>query len=385
MSTPPHSEHAALRSPRPLVPSYSIVGDETERARHIATLQRLWGLPRTVRHFPGSNPISLERKHIGRVVGERCMVALKSDGVRYLLLLTTSPSREGEGIALMINRAMVMYEVEVWADFDFFSKGTILDGELVWEYANYKPLLRFVVFDVVCAMGRRHVDDPYDARMGVVASVCAEDDSLLFGTSDAAMEDYILAEKKVVAVHNAFGMTIRAKRVLSVENIKTIWEERRKAPHKTDGLVFTICSAPVEINTSSSTFKLKSDHTVDVLVQRAAPKWQAPGAEGASFLPFVLLEGKPVLLESVDVDGRVVRVGMRVNEVVSPLENEDRRIVECSCSLHDEELVLFPLKARFDKDSPNSARTVQRTVWNILEGLTPEAIWTKLREERGRH
>jgi len=355
-----------LASPHPLVPSLSVVTDERERQGYICSVQRLWGLPRTVSHFPGANPVSLERKHIDLVTRERCMVALKSDGVRYLLVLTTNP--EGAGIALMINRAMAMYEVEVWAHFDYFGEGTILDGELVWEYDNYVPRLRYVVFDAVCTMGRRHTDQPYDARMEVVSSLCASN-TALFPNSEE-LERYILAERKVVAMRNAHDLKIVPKRCHFISGMHELWSGRKNAAHRNDGLIFTLCDAPVEINTSTSTFKLKSDHTVDVLVRR----------EGEKALPFCYSAGRLVKLRSVAVERETYRVRMEVNEVVSPILSADQKVVECACTLLGGELILFALKVRYDKDGPNSLKTVERTVFNIVEGLTVEAIQEKMKK-----
>ena len=39
--------------------------------------------------FPACNPVTLLRQHVPRLARDRYLVALKSDGVRYLLYLTT--------------------------------------------------------------------------------------------------------------------------------------------------------------------------------------------------------------------------------------------------------------------------------------------------------
>ena len=107
-----------------------------------ACILQLWRLPSHISHFPGANPMSIEKSDFPRLSEEDYLVALKTDGVRHLLLLTTKPN-SAEPIAIMIDRTKRMYEIEIWANEDFFEHGSLYDGELVWE----QNVLVYVVFD----------------------------------------------------------------------------------------------------------------------------------------------------------------------------------------------------------------------------------------------
>ena len=111
-------------------PSNTIIHDECEKKYFWQMLLEFWKLPKSFKHFPGPNPVSMERTNFTRIREEDFMISLKTDGIRYLLILTTKPNSI-EPIALMIDRAFNMHEVEIWANEEFFYNGCLFDGELV--------------------------------------------------------------------------------------------------------------------------------------------------------------------------------------------------------------------------------------------------------------
>ena len=75
-------------------------GTAWEVAHYWKVLTGMWGVParraQAKAYHPGSNPCSLSRAALAGVQGgRRYGLALKSDGVRYALLLTTRPVRDG--------------------------------------------------------------------------------------------------------------------------------------------------------------------------------------------------------------------------------------------------------------------------------------------------
>ena len=98
-------------------------------------MSQAWGLNKIIHHNPSPNPISLDRRHLNDLEAHlsEFIVAEKSDGVRYQLVMGMNESR---GFAVLVNRRMQMYEVSVYANPDYF-KGSVFDGEMVLE--NFHP------------------------------------------------------------------------------------------------------------------------------------------------------------------------------------------------------------------------------------------------------
>ena len=147
-----------------LEPSSTCIEDEIEQKYYWGKLLEYWGLPSTFQHFPGANPVSIERKNIDTIVNNDYLVALKTDGIRYLLLMTTKPNST-EPISLMIDRTLKMYEIEIWASEEYYFRGCLLEGELVWD--NNKNL-NFIIFDVILLKGLKCNEMNYRNRLDVI-------------------------------------------------------------------------------------------------------------------------------------------------------------------------------------------------------------------------
>ena len=78
----------------------------------------MWGMPHVGTRFPGCNPHSLDHEKLGLLAEHRHVVSLKTDGVRYFLLLTTRA--DASPVAVMIDRGMTMYEVAASGELAFF-------------------------------------------------------------------------------------------------------------------------------------------------------------------------------------------------------------------------------------------------------------------------
>ena len=123
-----------------LTPSYNVVEEGPQRDAYVRAIAGMWGVPDTFTHNPAPNPISIERKHLGNLRRNQYVVAEKSDGVRYLLLLTRD--LQGRNVAVMADRTYRFWEVEVLASAAYFdSGGSLFDGELVWSSAGDEYVL----------------------------------------------------------------------------------------------------------------------------------------------------------------------------------------------------------------------------------------------------
>ena len=356
-------EKCLMHTPQPLVPSCTIISNYAERNHYLTNLRSIWKLPNSIRYFAGPSPVSLERKDMSILCEESCMLSLKTDGVRYLLLLTKSP--HGECIALMINRKLVVYEIEVWANENFFEEGTILDGELVWEYIGYTPELRFIVFDVVVVAGVSYKERSYADRLQCITNIVYAN----LHEEDAFIERVVTEEKKLVSMHNDFNMRFVPKRCVLLKQVGALWDARHTTYHKNDGLIFTLNNRGININTSTSIFKWKSDHTIDLQVRRRS------GANGPIYT--ILCQDGPScnVCDTIHVSGHNYTCLLTTNEIIATAK-DDEYIVECACSLDvlQHTVTIFPMKVRHDKESPNSRHTIERTLVNIIENITLEEI-----------
>lgn len=370
----PHG-HEEMPKVHSLVPSQSRITDARERALLVDTYRSMWLLPESVQHFAAPSPISLERGTMPRVLVPGTMCSLKCDGVRYLLMLTTM---HGENIAVMMDRAMNMFEIEVWAQEDFFTQGSLFDGELVWEYVNYAPKvcshrnpatipptqmgtpedkrniwqMRFVVFDVMRCAGQSFLREAYPSRLQRVTTVLHTDGV------DEANEQMLLEERLVAAGPHAHDLRLIPKRCMPIWDVEKLWQRRNECFYKSDGIIFMIHNMPVGINTYEGCYKWKSAHTVDVLVSSGAV-WSAWAQAGSSQCE----------LQRVSTAGMEWEVELQANSVL-----EDGAIVECDCELRAGRAYLFPLKRRIDKESPNTVETIARTLKNVHESITIEDL-----------
>ena len=335
--------HNLVSHQHSLVPSSHRIDDAKEYAYFLRKYQETWLLPPSVRYFAAPSPVSLERSTLERLSKEDCVVSLKTDGVRYMLLLTES--EEGESVALMINRAMQMYEVEVWAHSKYFEgTGSLFDGELVWEYVNYEPRLRYIIYDVVRCAGALQTQKKYMDRMQVIFG------RVLSDTPSTISDESLLDQDGIISGHNVHGLTLDVKRILPLRQLRRLWEDRSHSHHQNDGIIFTLSDCPIGINTSASIFKWKDMHTVDVLVDSHHKLHTQKGGETCP-------------LSRVHVNGKEYTFALQHNQIVK------EGILECECSVQRSCVHLFPIKARIDKASPNSIKTIERTVFNAIENI----------------
>jgi hypothetical protein len=383
---------------RKILPSRTRVVAAAEAEAHWADLLAAWGMPPTMGHFPGSHAVPLDRAtgRLLRRAGEdepAYVVALKTDGVRYVLFLTTRPDADGvpRPVALMIDRGKVMYEVCVWANLDFFEGGSVFDGELAWrvdERGQAQDELVFHVFDVVRVRGHLVAGRPFAERLQIIH------DSLFRAwkpLADDEAEAYIRDENKVALMqHDPVRVVCVPKAHFPLAQMQAVWAGRAACGHRVDGLLFTQCQAPMEVGQTRTLLKWKPKHTVDVALRLHADEEGGRGRveamvdlrgaarrKGAGELTRVPLAGA---LRGVDAV-RVVR-----NALVDRCADA-ARIVECLVEKRVEEeggndeeegaagakrrarrregatvLVLTPTRLREDKTDSNSVHTLQSTL-----------------------
>jgi len=198
-----------------LKPPHSLVPPGAERDALLARMCAIFGgQPGAAQRFPGSQPISMRQRETHRLCGGY-LVALKSDGMRFILLLTRYM---GEPRAVLIDRRLDVYEVEVWANESFFDD-TAFDGELVWDQFETPVRLSYLVFDTVsmrgCACGALR----YSERLGMAHSAVLRTVPDAF---DGDLERFMIDEDKILPMCNLHGLRMPPKRVLPAQHVLAI-------------------------------------------------------------------------------------------------------------------------------------------------------------------
>lgn len=337
---------------RRLVPSCSEINDPFEMSHYWSTMLRYWKLPAHIQHFPGANPMSIEERDFERLQTDDFLAALKTDGVRHLLMLTYKPNST-DPIAIMIDRTKRMYEIEIWANEDFFSSGSLFDGELVWENAS----LVYIAFDVIHAKGVQCSRLSYRERMQILHNtiLCVSNSH-----SDESIENMISEESKFLARNNDNDLRVVPKKCVPKANLKTLWHDRVHACHGNDGIIFTLNNAPVETGTCPSILKWKSSHSIDVLVRHD---------EHDGLRLFGNMNNSSDLS---DVTRRIGDLSIRFahNNLVKAVRPRMPCILECRLGIEGDTLTLTPERERSDKSSPNTMNTIEATIRNTRENIS---------------
>lgn len=352
------------RTELPVLPSLTVVDDEAARVRYWRDVCRLWRVSETMTHFPGAHPMPVDDAGIARMRKGDYVVALKTDGVRYILLLTLRADGETP-IALMIDRSRIMYEVCVWATYDFFRHGTLLDGELAWNLADDElpdGTMSYCVFDVVSVAGRHVADQPFAQRLQVIHDT-------LFRTwkddmSEDELETHVRDESKIwCQQREPHVVTFAPKTFYPYDQTLSVWRSRGKRYNqRVDGLLFTCRSSPMAVGRTDTILKWKPHHTIDVIMarnqgggmrvlvdERPAPTTRASKRRNAS-------------TPSTRAD-LAERLGCDVHVEPARFIGEDEVVVECVTRFADDgALSLLPLRRRDDKCESNALSTIRSTL-----------------------
>jgi hypothetical protein len=354
-----------------LQPSQSEVAAGSDEHDHLVSkAMEVFGVRAKHPVFPGSQPLSIRRARLPEL-RNNYMVSLKSDGVRYALLLTRY---RGEPRAVMIDRLLRVFDVEIWSN-DAFFNDTMLDGELLWRHTEGgTPRLLFLAFDMLSFQGSSCLSMDYSDRVARLHSCILYSPPRNLPPHE--LERFLVEEDKMYAINNAADLRILPKRVLGSSQLMSVWEERHSASHLNDGLIFTPDAhhkgRPIP------TFKWKAENTIDFHFDFSA-------GHGAPVVS-VCERSELVPFASVNLDDGpsfVVRPELnQLTEVITRPEQPSRAVVlECLCGVDNVERVvtLYPIKHRIDKTKPNSLYTARETLYNVVEDVQCSEIAEVLR------
>lgn len=304
----------------------------------------------TTNAFPISQPESFKRSTIPSIMNGKYCSALKTDGIRSMLLLT---KYNDQFVAVLIDRKMIIREIEVWAHEKYFDD-TLFDGEIVTEES--KSVERsdvFLVFDMYVNQGVSMILDEYSTRITAFNKAILE-------TSESTNIEGAILEMKKVYIPEMVGLKLRPKCILKSAETTAVWKRRKDTPHRNDGIIFT----PDNSIFTTKVFKWKPIHTIDVLIYKG------------SRIPYImysrqLTPSPSMTIDKVNYKLQDVRTNVLVESYFSKTK-EDSVILECTCDIDTDtkNITLTPIRIREDKTTPNAYYVVKETVNNVLENVT---------------
>lgn len=347
-------------------------------AEHCRQAVRLaMGAPH-VPHIPVSNPVSMDRRNMAYLGQEEYMVALKADGVRYLLVLTHF---DGMHVAAMVDRAGAVYTVHAQGAATLFLRGCVFDGELC-ECRTDKTAFDFLVFDALVVRGTPFRDQAYRTRIAEVRA--------LFARRPLTMDDRRhLGASAIVPASPALNFMVKGTE--SASRLRG-FRARADVRYRTDGFIFTPAGRGVRRGRDERLLKWKEDNPIDVrlvvqgsctsgarlFLDRHGVDVPIEEALDGQFNHIVLDVATSANFASILQGAAVYARIFRASGVV-----DFDKVVEMGCDIlpalgapagsedaDRPDLRLTFRRLRPDKRCPNEVDTVQRTLHTIRDNIT---------------
>ena len=277
--------------------------------------------------FPGPQPISIERKHFRHFARNEYLACEKTDGLRIAFVCVEI---EGTKCCVLVNRSMKMEHVKIKSIPSKAYKGTILDGEMVYNKKDGKRM--FMIYDAAIIAGEMLRRSNLTTRLSAIDK---------FTRSVMKMK----TDPFVMKLKTFYPMTDIRTLVHKV-NIDDF-------DYNNDGLIFTPVAPGIQIGTHETMFKWKPKemNTIDFSVRNRADGTIALYIQERGELIFSTLLKR----EQIDATWHKVLV--------------DGTIVECRFLDTSWPNRWDPIGIRTDKTYPNNRRTFNRTMVNIQEDI----------------
>ncbi|XP_065652640.1 mRNA-capping enzyme isoform X2 [Hydra vulgaris] len=339
-------ERAAKRKRRPYNDNAKFCNNlniETVMARGAERIQELCEgmLAWDKGNFPGSQPVSMDRKNLEFLGQKPYRVSWKADGTRYIMLIL----KENEVYFLDRDNSVfvtdkIKFPRRKNPEEHIFD--TVVDGELVIDKEGSQTHPRFLIYDIIKFEGQDVGHTDLDRR-----HLCI-DKEIIKPRNDAAQAGRLDKSKEPFA--------IRKKDFYPCE--KAIWVLEKlvpKIPHETDGLIFQPLQDPYTPGQCPFVLKWKPHelNSVDFLLNIATIKQVGCLPERVGCL---YVQGYDQPFSKI--------------KVTSELKHYDKRIIECTWENNQWKF----LRVREDKSFPNALKTAQSVCASITHPVTKELL-----------
>ena len=326
--------------------------------------------------FPGAQPVSFARRHLEELTKQDYYVCEKSDGMRYLLYLTSGD--HNEEIHYLIDRKNDYWFIPTDSlhfpipnDKQGFHINTLIDGELVMDKlpnGNMQP--KYLVFDCMVLDGNSLMSRTLDKRLAYFTErIFRPYEDLLKEFPEEKKFMHFIMELKAMQFSYAVEMMFR--QILP------------SLPHGNDGLIFTCRMTDYKHGTDQHILKWKpeAENSIDFRLSLDFPLVQPDEQD--------LVEGitEPYLdYDAIPVCNLHVYAGDSHEDpwystmYIEPEEWEslkslqqplDDRIVECYM---DERKRWRYMRFRDDKSQANHTSTVESVIESITDRVTEKDL-----------
>ena len=320
--------------------------------------------------FPGAIICSLLKSDVSSLVDEKNnYVALeKTDGVRYLLLLTTLNQIP---YAILIDRKMEMRVVNLDFSIALYEQEALFDGELAQNIEN--GLFHFLIFDLIYTGVKLtsgeplYRNAPYTLRMKQANNIV----QTMWQKQIQTEADYSFSNTQV---KNTFS--IKVKRYISLCNFretfrqtveKNIWTHHG---FRVDGFVFVRSRQRVEPFRNEEQFKFKPKHlhTIDVQLYRIS--------SGSFDLLIKNSRNSPQFYAKLVLCAENLDFLSQNAPKIDEFEKTKQNFI-VECEWNDKEQTWILKNHRVDKQTPNALNTIEQTKKNIEEDIKLEELVQK--------
>jgi len=318
----------------------------------------LRSIGRAGRHtYPFGNPVSIERTHVPVVKQLPYWVAEKTDGMRMALICTRSPDTT-QAVSYVMDRVGRLYGIPVLAPRQIFD-GSLFDAELVFEPAVHG--YKLYIFDVAMLRGSADIAKrPTSDRLAAIHAIFSKADVVptLTANDDDNRAAALLSGKMLCARPD---VALVAKPMFRTSDAQALAASVATLAHATDGYILTPeGEGASDPGVAWTTFKIKTCHTIDLLWS-AGMLWYG---EGETLFPIsdLRLDGLAATpsfhaVEYSGIEGCIVEA--------SPI---------ASSSAAGTTLTLAFVKTRPDREAPNNAVCVSRTLKSALDAVVLEDV-----------
>ncbi|CAI5479663.1 unnamed protein product, partial [Closterium sp. Yama58-4] len=306
------------------------------------------------RHFPGSQPVSLDLKNLQLLRQRLYYVTWKADGTRYMMLICP------DGCYLIdrnfrFRRVQMRFPARKPVDDWDVHRTTLLDGEMVVDELPGTGVQerRYLIYDLMMLDSMPLGDRPFAERFDLI-----EKEVVMPRKMDAAMNpiyDYSMEDFKV-----------RRKDFYMLSTVgKLLHDFIPKLSHESDGLILQGWNDAYVPRTHEGLLKWKYAHmnSVDFCLKKSPDsKW-------------VLLLSDRKTLRALPA-AKFTHPGMSEEEA----KELEGKIVEC-CWKKDEGEWEF-MRVRTDKEHPNAWHTYLKVMESIRDNITEEVLLKEVQNIR---